>query len=546
MKHTHLRVRHCLTSALAFWTLAVSLAVSLAAADTTSSPYAPSTPNDHTFVRNGGPNLDVSCATYEEGALTIQLPVSRFVGATNPDGTLAESDKAIRGGTLAPVAKLRIAFRQERFNTLPPNFPQRDLVSFNGTRVDQLERENSPYLNGERDVWRINTFAIPIGRVRFPSAKGVNGAPPVPADNSVTIDIDTLNAEYGADDWCTKLDWVELTIHAASPVILIHGIHAIGEFFVDHGFATDLRNRGFILDKTIALGPDRVADNAALLDISVPTIVTGFGVDSIHIVAHSKGGLDARAYLAQFQPAHDTAFSVLSYTTLSTPHNGSVLADLVVKRFDEPKHNLVRFPAYPALTGALLAISRFDEGYRDLVPEACAMFNRRTLPQLPWTTTYFAIAADADLDGNARIDNEPDEYAALRLDSDQLAGIYSTPALGGRFWARLIVDTLYQILRKVPGVTIVHETRIIHGIPETVAVFRSTGHVDLGNDTLVTTPSGIGIGSFLSKTTNTFTFTGTMGRNHSSIADPGVAGVVAPWIIAVETARGDLAPTVPR
>ena len=544
MNDTQFEVRHCLTAALISWTLAAPLA----AADRTSSPYEPSTPNDHTFVRNGGPNLDVSCATYEEGALTIQIPVSRFVGATNPDGTLAEPDKAIRGGTLARVAKLTIAFRQERFNTIPPFFPQRDLVSFNGTRVDQLERKNSPYLTGERDVWRVNTFVIPIGRVRFPSAKGVNGAPPIPADNSVTIDIDILNAEYEADDWCTKLDWVELEMHAASPIILIHGINSEPGFFDRHGFSTFLGGQGFVVDNTIELGPALVNTNAQILDTEFPKRVTQLGVDSVHVIAHSKGGLDARAYLTDYQPNHESDFHILSLTTLGTPHNGSVLADFISGINDQIEaRRSLEFPHFPALTYLLAGMLDFAVGYRDLQPGACATFNSRNLRALPRSTTYFVAAGDADLDGNSKIDNTPDEYAALRVDSRELAEAYAKP-LVGHLEARMAVDALYQILRKTPGVTVRIERRALQGgASYRVAVFESTGDdVDLANDTLVTILSAVGSGGFLSKAKPPIRFMGTMGRNHSSIADSGVSAVAGTWVIEVDTAGGDLSAEEPR
>ena len=65
---------------------------------------------------------------------------------------------------------------------------------------------------------------------------------------------------------------------------------------------------------------------------SIPTVATSFGVDSVHLVTHSKGGLDARDYLANYQSQFDDQFEILSLTTLGGPHNGSALADLVELR----------------------------------------------------------------------------------------------------------------------------------------------------------------------------------------------------------------------
>ena len=544
MRYMRSTVRHRLLVALACCTVSAHLA----AADRTSSPYEPATPNDHTFVRNGGPNLDVSCATFEEGPLTIQIPVSRYAGETNLDGTLKYASAAIRNGVVAPFATLTVAFRQEQFNTIPPVYAQRDLVSFNGIRVDHVNRKNSPYLAGEPMVWRDNTFLIPIERVHFPRFAGLDGATPTPENNSVTIDIDTLNADHDADNWCTKLDWVELEIRVASPIILVHGINSSGAFFDRHGFTAALRNQGFIVDNSINLGSTGIDLNAVTLGERVPKIVASFGVDSVHLVAHSKGGLDTRAYITDVQPTGEHPFTVLSLTTLATPHNGSVLADIIVGTHDEAAEgSSLEFPDFPALTGLLAGMNPFVEGYKDLKPSSCASFNRRTLQLLPRATAYFAAAGDADLNGNSRIDNSPDEYAALRIDCDPLAATYANPLRGGHFAARLAVDTLYQILRKTPGVTITTGTRVLEGASYRVAVFHATsGQVDFPNDTLVIMPSALGSGGFLSKTSQTTTLTGTAGRNHSSIADSGVASTVRSWILEIDKARGDLASEEPR
>lgn len=51
--------------------------------------------------------------------------------------------------------------------------------------------------------------------------------------------------------------------------------------------------------------------------------------ESIHIIAHSMGGLDARFLLSPDHPGN-MADRIISLTTISTPHKGTPLADLVV------------------------------------------------------------------------------------------------------------------------------------------------------------------------------------------------------------------------
>ena len=62
----------------------------------------------------------------------------------------------------------------------------------------------------------------------------------------------------------------------------------------------------------------------------------------------------------------------------------------------------------------------------------------------------------------------------------------------------------------------------------------------LGNDVLVTIPSGQGEGSIASRVANTQVFTGSDGRNHSSVANGGVAATVARWLFDIELKSGGL------
>ena len=66
------------------------------------------------------------------------------------------------------------------------------------------------------------------------------------------------------------------------------------------------------------------------------------------------------------------------------------------------------------------------------------------------------------------------------------------------------------------------------------------GTTPLGNDVLVTLPSGLGQGSIAARSTGTRIFQGASGRNHSDVADGGVAAAVIPWLLSAERARGDL------
>jgi hypothetical protein len=284
-----------------------------------------------------------------------------------------------------------------------------------------------------------------------------------------------------------------------------------------------------------------VAANGNALDGFIPGIVKSFGVDSVHLVAHSKGGLDSREYLARFQPGHQKEFTVLSYTTLSTPHNGSVLADLLVLR-DQAATQAVEteFQGFPTFTETVLGRIQTDVGTTNLTTGFTAGFNAGNLPGVAGSIVFSTVAADADTNGNGEIDRSPDEYADLRAESPQLQALDNETL--GQTKTRIAVNIPYQILRRSASITLrLEDRKKLFGGTKRVAVITSNPSAQpLGNDVLVTIPSGQGAGPVASRTRNTRVFNGAQGRNHSNVANGGVAQVVIPWLIDVEKQSGDL------
>jgi len=133
----------------------------------------------------------------------------------------------------------------------------------------------------------------------------------------------------------------------------------------------------------------------------------------------------------------------------------------------------------------------------------------------------------------------PDEYAELRLEDLTLEAVHNTL---GAFVTRPVIDKVYQILRSTAFVTITVSNQWQGGM-QLVSVATITAvpnPTPLGNDTLVTIPSGLGVGSFSTMTTNALTLSGAQGRNHSSVANAGVASSVWPWLRTIERQSGDL------
>jgi triacylglycerol lipase len=113
------------------------------------------------------------------------------------------------------------------------------------------------------------------------------------------------------------------------PVILAHGIA-----MRDRGVASApwgriphiLRENGveIYFGNTDAWGS--IESNAELLKETVDKILKDTGKEKVNIIAHSKGGLDSRCMIWKY----DYGDKVASLTTISTPHHGAVVADMIL------------------------------------------------------------------------------------------------------------------------------------------------------------------------------------------------------------------------
>lgn len=497
-----------------------------------TSPFEPPEENDRSFVTDAAPKLDTGCIFSSLGPIVFDIEIDRHVGELNPDGTLKHAAALVAAGLLSEKANLIMpAFDVDSEATPPPPFlPEQDRVLFNGEEIG--------FLSGTNNTWKLNSFQIDIAKVKF-AARGAIGNRPAAAKNTVAIEIDVGN--FPTQVWCTSIDWGAGDFKAMSPILLVHGNNSDGGFFQRQGFTQALESRNLLFDNSINMATSPIAANGATLDGLIPNLVASFGVDSVHLVAHSKGGLDSREYLASFQPRHDDDFKVLSYSTLSTPHDGSVGADLLIQRDRALQQTTeLDFNGFPAFTATVAnRLPGADAGTPDLTTWSTSAFNAANLPRVSGDIIFNTVAADADQNGNERIDDNPDEYLELRQESADLQNLHNQSQL----LARTGVNVAYQILRRVAGVNLMFEQRRRFGVGprRTVAVLTAVPNPqELGNDVLVTIPSGQGTASVAGRTANTRVFQGAQGRNHSSVANEGVGDVVAGWIIQAERQEGDL------
>ena len=109
-----------------------------------------------------------------------------------------------------------------------------------------------------------------------------------------------------------------------------------------------------------------------------------------HIIAHSLGGLDSRYILSPANP-NQLKVPIRSLTTISTPHRGSPVADVI----DNPQA-LSPFPHLPFTAGpnllepVLNALSISLNGLRNLTTSACRSFSEKYIDNP--NVSYFSNA----------------------------------------------------------------------------------------------------------------------------------------------------------
>ena len=115
------------------------------------------------------------------------------------------------------------------------------------------------------------------------------------------------------------------------PVVFVHGIiaHDRSRYFSFWGrVPKTLKEKGIqvFLGNTDSWGS--CESNARILKENIENILLETKAEKINIIAHSKGGIDSRFLIWK----HNFGDKIASLTTISTPHHGSELADLIFSK----------------------------------------------------------------------------------------------------------------------------------------------------------------------------------------------------------------------
>ncbi len=117
------------------------------------------------------------------------------------------------------------------------------------------------------------------------------------------------------------------------PVVLMHGFGVGGAFRRSghlHDEAMHLRSRGVRAFAPNVAPYDTVSVRSQMWEDRLQHVLDETGADTLTLIAHSMGGLDAR-YLIQAQDWHERVGALV---TVSTPHRGSSVATLVLEQPD--------------------------------------------------------------------------------------------------------------------------------------------------------------------------------------------------------------------
>lgn len=158
------------------------------------------------------------------------------------------------------------------------------------------------------------------------------------------------------------------------PILMVHGI-----FFRDTRFFNywgripkELMRNGAILYYGNQQSAGTVKECGQELSERIKQIVSETGCGKVNIIAHSKGGLDARYALSKCNAAEFTA----SLTTINTPHRGCLFADYLLKKAPESLRQFLAKRYNNTLRRFGEASPDFLGAVTDLTAERCSERNQ--------------------------------------------------------------------------------------------------------------------------------------------------------------------------
>jgi triacylglycerol lipase len=458
-----------------------------AASHSGSSPFNPPDEDDTLFVSDTGGGLDTGCTFRTGGPLRIKIEVKRYVGPISGNGYLTDPQGLVSRGLLTPKAKLILPVFDIDVNGAPGLPPEVDRIFFNGHDLGTL--------SGDNNIWKQNSFEVPIEWVKFP-AQGAPGSTPTPANNELVVSID--EASGGQENWCMSVDWVEIKFGAIAPILLVHGTNANSTSW-DPNFTAFFRGSRAPWSNDINLTPNgSILGNGRELANRVRQLARSFGAKKVHLIGHSKGGLDTRAYLNNnYDPR---SVKVLSVYTLGTPHHGTIVSDIIVARrttvdaeSSDPNISYLMNNDYWFLS------TPQPPAINNQMTTSMARFNA-TYPNVPSGVKFYNYGADADLNNDGRI---------AAAETEPLI-----PASTPNFIAAAAGNAMYNAIGRIAAISVTPGARWFGLNRFTSIEVASYNNVFHYNDLVTSIESAVSPGG---------NYLGTRNGNHSSMKSAALA-----------------------
>jgi hypothetical protein len=291
-----------------------------------------------------------------------------------------------------------------------------------------------------------------------------------------------------------------------------------------------------------------------VLSKQIPKIAKAFGSNWVHLVAHSKGGLNSRWLLGQKGWLESQGVGVLSLITLDTPHEGSVGSDAIVELTREGEHGVIVANGEPqfgewadlALKNRIGNEMKYKT-MRDLNRGRLRAFNQdpafgkplksMTVNGVTKFLKYWALTSDANPDnsrsGADRSDGHGGTIFAVRtIDSTEARAWPGVPVLAP---PSAILQDMYNLTGTTTKIVVEQSTELgPGGKPVRYVRPQTSVRQFFLNDGVVTTDSqsyASHPGVFIPLVPYLAGASGIYASNHESIADSTVASQIINHII---------------
>ena len=157
------------------------------------------------------------------------------------------------------------------------------------------------------------------------------------------------------------------------PVVLVHGIFFRDWLFLKYWgrISNELERNGAVIYYGNQGSSNSVAVSASELKTNIMKIIKETGCEKVNIIAHSKGGLDARYAISKLGLSE----YVSSLTTINTPHRGCKYVDFLLDKIPESIKSFVALKYNNAFKKLGDKNPDFLGGVNDLTAKSCKQFN---------------------------------------------------------------------------------------------------------------------------------------------------------------------------